>query len=251
MASAKEVHLRALSTFGLPLPLGHTSRSSSHWKPQGNASPPSGMGPWVPRECWHRSYARNPLFALPSLLQGGRAFRDPLLGSAGTAGSLFSSRCSQEWSRGSSAGANFRPPNIADVPLSSYLCAVLPCKSPVYQGVKVLQGHSVLGIRKNFEFLTYLKCLGQILSLSDVGVTLLFFFSASCQAPFGPCFVGAHALRACKPSASQPLPAKNLASLLFTAAGSCHLGWMHPAPSAVFREGFGCGNAQRPVRAGL
>lgn len=176
MASTKEVHLRALSTFGLPLPLGHTSRSSSHWKPQGNASPPSGMGPWVPRECWHRSYARNPLFALPSLLQGGRAFRDPLLGSAGTAGSLFSSRCSQEWSRGSSAGANFRPPNIADVPLSSYLCAVLPCKSPVYQGVKVLQGHSVLGIRKNFEFLTYLKCLSQILSLSDVGVTLLFFF---------------------------------------------------------------------------
>lgn len=35
----------ALSTFGLPLPLGRTGRSSFHWKPQGNAAPPPGLGP--------------------------------------------------------------------------------------------------------------------------------------------------------------------------------------------------------------
>lgn len=94
---------------------------------------PSEMGSCVPCEYWHWSYARNPLFALPSLLQVGWAFKDPVHGSVGTAGSLFGSRCSQEWSRRSSAEANFRSLNVAGVPLSSYLCAIpqLPAKSYV------------------------------------------------------------------------------------------------------------------------
>lgn len=41
------------------------------------------MGPWVSHQYWHWSYARNPLFALPSLLQVGRAFKDPDHGSVG------------------------------------------------------------------------------------------------------------------------------------------------------------------------
>lgn len=67
--------------------------------------PPSELELSVPCGYWHWSYARNPLFALPSLWQIGRTFKDPVHGSVGTAGSLFSSCCSQEWSRGSSAEA--------------------------------------------------------------------------------------------------------------------------------------------------
>lgn len=115
----------------LPADLGVGLLSTGN--PKKMLLPLSEMGPWVPPEYWLWSYARNPLFALPSLLQVGRAFKDPVHGSVGTAGSLFGSRCSQEWSRRSSAGANFRSLNIAGVPLSPYLCVILwlPAKSHV------------------------------------------------------------------------------------------------------------------------